>query len=49
MIQNAYKSGLLLLSAGTAGNIIRTLMPFVIDDATLDEGLDLLERVIASA
>ena len=49
VIQNAYKSGLLLLSAGTAGNIIRTLMPFVIDDATLDEGLDLLERVIASA
>ncbi len=49
VIQNAYKSGLLLLSAGTAGNIIRTLMPFVITDDQLDEGLALLERVIASA
>ncbi len=49
VIQNAYKSGLLLLSAGTAGNIIRTLMPFVITDDQLDEGMALLERVIASA
>jgi len=49
VIQSAYKSGLLLLSAGTAGNVVRTLMPFVITDDQLDEGLALLERVIASA
>ncbi|HEV7672331.1 MAG TPA: 4-aminobutyrate--2-oxoglutarate transaminase [Thermoanaerobaculia bacterium] len=49
VIQNAYKSGLLLLSAGTAGNIIRTLMPFVITDDQLDEGMAVLERVIASS
>jgi 4-aminobutyrate aminotransferase / (S)-3-amino-2-methylpropionate transaminase / 5-aminovalerate transaminase len=37
-----YESGLILLSAGTHGNCIRTLMPLVITDEQLHEGLDVL-------
>ena len=40
---------LLLLSAGTHGNILRTLMPLVISDEQLDEGLDVLEAALAAA
>ncbi|HXU45379.1 MAG TPA: 4-aminobutyrate--2-oxoglutarate transaminase [Thermoanaerobaculia bacterium] len=49
VIRNAYRNGLLLLSAGTAGNIVRTLMPLVITDDQLDEGMAVLERAIAEA
>jgi 4-aminobutyrate aminotransferase/(S)-3-amino-2-methylpropionate transaminase len=38
---------LLLLSAGTHGNVIRTLMPLVITDAELDEGLEVLDHALA--
>ena len=38
--------GLLLLSAGLRGNVIRTLMPLVITDAELDEGLAVLEACL---
>lgn len=43
------KRGLLVLTAGLYGNVIRTLMPLVITDAGLDEGLDVLERALADA
>ena len=46
-VQRAYEHGLLLISAGTHGNVIRTLMPLVITDAELDEGLEVLEHAIA--
>ena len=36
VIQKAYETGLLLVGAGTYGNVIRTLMPLVITDAELD-------------
>ena len=36
-------NGLLLLKAGAGYNVIRTLMPLVISDEQLDEGLDILE------
>jgi len=39
-----YENGLLLLSAGTHGNCIRTLMPLVITDEQLNEGLDVIEN-----
>jgi 4-aminobutyrate aminotransferase / (S)-3-amino-2-methylpropionate transaminase / 5-aminovalerate transaminase len=45
-IDAAAKRGLMLLSAGLHGNVIRTLMPLVIGDAELDEGLDVLERAL---
>ena len=37
------------ISAGTYGNIIRTLMPLVIGDAELDEGLSVFESALAEA
>jgi 4-aminobutyrate aminotransferase/(S)-3-amino-2-methylpropionate transaminase len=43
----ACERGVLLLTAGTYGNIIRSLVPLVISDAELDEALDVLERVLA--
>jgi 4-aminobutyrate aminotransferase/(S)-3-amino-2-methylpropionate transaminase len=41
--------GLLLLSAGLYGNVIRTLMPLTMTDTELDEGLDVLESCFADA
>jgi 4-aminobutyrate aminotransferase/(S)-3-amino-2-methylpropionate transaminase len=43
----AASRGLLLLSAGLHGNVIRTLMPLVLTDAELDEGLGVLEACLA--
>jgi len=47
IIRRCYENGLLVLSAGTAGNVIRALMPLVITDDQLEEGLDVLEAAIA--
>lgn len=41
--------GLLLLPTGTWGNVIRFLMPLTIEDAVLDEGLDVLETALRLA
>ena len=46
VIQKAYENGLILISAGTYGNVIRTLMPLVITDAQLQEGLEVLEHAL---
>jgi 4-aminobutyrate aminotransferase / (S)-3-amino-2-methylpropionate transaminase / 5-aminovalerate transaminase len=45
--KKAYERGLVTITAGTYGNIIRTLMPLVIADDELDEGLGILEGAIA--
>ncbi len=42
----ACERGLILITAGTHGNVIRTLMPLVTTDAELDEGLDILEGAL---
>src|SRR5580698_8589373 len=39
--------GLIVLSAGTYGNVIRLLVPLVITDEQFDEGLAILESAIA--
>ena len=44
LTQTCYEKGLVLLSCGNHGNVIRTLMPFVITDEQLDRGLDILEQ-----
>ncbi len=49
VIRKAYESGLVLVGAGTYGNVIRTLMPLVITDGELREGLDVLEHALATA
>jgi 4-aminobutyrate aminotransferase/(S)-3-amino-2-methylpropionate transaminase len=42
----ACERGVLLLTAGTSGNIIRSLVPLVISDADLDEALDVIEGAL---
>jgi 4-aminobutyrate aminotransferase/(S)-3-amino-2-methylpropionate transaminase len=42
----ALMRGLLLLTAGTYGNVIRFLVPLTVEDAVVDEGLDVLERAL---
>jgi len=49
VIRTAYENGLVLVGAGTYGNVIRTLMPLVITDDELSEGLDVLENALATA
>ena len=41
--QYCYEHGLITISAGSYGNVIRLLMPLVITDAQMDEALDVLE------
>jgi 4-aminobutyrate aminotransferase/(S)-3-amino-2-methylpropionate transaminase len=43
----AYQRGLLLIRAGLYSNCVRTLVPLVITDAQLEEGLGVLEAAIA--
>jgi 4-aminobutyrate aminotransferase / (S)-3-amino-2-methylpropionate transaminase / 5-aminovalerate transaminase len=43
-----YEHGLIVLSAGTYGNVIRLLVPLVVTDAQFGEGLDVLEAALAS-
>jgi 4-aminobutyrate aminotransferase / (S)-3-amino-2-methylpropionate transaminase / 5-aminovalerate transaminase len=42
-----HQQGLITLTAGTFGNVLRFLPPLVIDDALLTEGLDLLDAAFA--
>ena len=49
VIQGALQEGLLLLSAGQYSNCIRTLIPFVITDEELEEGLAILDRAVDAA
>ncbi len=47
VVANALQSGLLLLTAGQHGNVIRTLMPLPITDDELEEGLSILARAVS--
>ena len=49
VVSSAYENGLVLLSCGVNGNVIRLLPALTIPDALLDEGLDILERCLDSA
>ncbi len=42
----ALRRGLLLLTAGSYGNVIRILVPLTVEDAVADEGMDVLERAL---
>ena len=46
--QYCYEHGLITITAGTYGNVVRVLVPFVITDKEMDEALDVLEGAIAS-
>jgi 4-aminobutyrate aminotransferase/(S)-3-amino-2-methylpropionate transaminase len=44
LVQAAGRNGLLLLSCGVYGNVIRFLAPLTIPDALLKEGFNLFEQ-----
>ncbi len=48
VVRAAAERGLLLLKAGIYSNVIRVLVPLVIDDAQLDEALDVWEEALAA-
>jgi len=45
--QYCYEHGLVLITAGSYGNVIRLLMPLVVTDSQMDEALDVLEGALA--
>jgi 4-aminobutyrate aminotransferase-like enzyme len=47
--EGARERGLILLSCGTYGNVIRILVPLVIDDGDLARGLEILEESLVDA
>ncbi len=48
VLRRCHAAGLLVLTAGTYGNVIRLLPPLVISDALLQEGLGILEEAVAA-
>ncbi|MGB8653620.1 MAG: 4-aminobutyrate--2-oxoglutarate transaminase [Candidatus Acidiferrales bacterium] len=48
ILSYCHQHGLILLSAGTYGNVIRLLVPLVVSDAQFDEGLAILESALAA-
>ena len=46
MVARAHEKGLLLLSCGHNGNVIRILSPLTASDAVVDEGLDIIEEAL---
>jgi 4-aminobutyrate aminotransferase/(S)-3-amino-2-methylpropionate transaminase len=49
VLAHALKRGLVLLSAGTYGNVIRVLVPLTIPDPVLDEGLAVMQQALEAA
>ena len=46
---NARDRGLMLLSCGLYGNVLRILVPFVASDEDLDRGLEIMEESLGDA
>jgi 4-aminobutyrate aminotransferase/(S)-3-amino-2-methylpropionate transaminase len=44
----ALREGLVLLSCGVFGNVIRVLVPLTVEDSVLEEGLGMLEKALAA-
>ncbi len=49
IVQEATRRGLVLLSCGTYGNVIRILVPLTAADTLVDEGMDILEASLMGA
>jgi 4-aminobutyrate aminotransferase/(S)-3-amino-2-methylpropionate transaminase len=45
--QYCYEHGLITITAGTYGNVMRILVPLIVTDAQFEEGLDVLESALA--
>jgi 4-aminobutyrate aminotransferase/(S)-3-amino-2-methylpropionate transaminase len=48
ILRRCYSHGLIMISAGSYGNVLRLLVPLVITDEQLREGLDVLQAAIAA-
>ena len=48
LVSKAAEQGLILLSCGMYGNVIRILVPLTATDSQVDEGLSILEKSLAS-
>jgi 4-aminobutyrate aminotransferase / (S)-3-amino-2-methylpropionate transaminase / 5-aminovalerate transaminase len=48
ILRHCYQRGLILISAGTYGNVVRLLVPLVVTDEQFEEGLNVLEGAFAS-
>jgi 4-aminobutyrate aminotransferase / (S)-3-amino-2-methylpropionate transaminase / 5-aminovalerate transaminase len=46
LVRLCYEKGLVLVACGTFGNVIRTLMPLVIEDEQLDRGFAILDSAL---
>lgn len=46
IVERAAQNGLILLSCGVYGNVIRILVPITASDAIVDEGLEILEHAV---
>ena len=46
ILEKAAEKGLILLSCGVYGNVVRILVPITASDAIVDEGLDILEQTV---
>ena len=49
IIEYCYRHGLIVLSAGSYSNAVRLLVPLVISDEQMNEGLDVLEAALQAA
>jgi 4-aminobutyrate aminotransferase/(S)-3-amino-2-methylpropionate transaminase len=47
IVRSCYDKGLIMLTAGGYGNVIRHLVPLVVTDEQLDKGLKILEEAMA--
>jgi 4-aminobutyrate aminotransferase/(S)-3-amino-2-methylpropionate transaminase len=47
IVKGCAEEGLIIISAGTYGNVVRILCPLVIEEEMLHKGLDILEGQIA--
>jgi len=47
LVKYCFEHGLVLLACGAYGNVIRLIMPLVISDAQLDQGLDIIHDGLA--
>lgn len=48
LLGEAEKRGLILLSCGTYGNVVRVLVPLTVSDEVLEEGLSVLEQSLTA-
>jgi 4-aminobutyrate aminotransferase / (S)-3-amino-2-methylpropionate transaminase / 5-aminovalerate transaminase len=48
LASEATKRGLILLTCGTYGNVVRILVPLTASDAIVDEGLAIIDACLAA-